>query len=171
MGFAILMLTLQTAATPLAARVVEPPQAPVSLVGLPCGNSDDKRLAIEPAGQGPGPNLQSQTFQCELNCRVGFRVRAGANVDSIIVATAAAYDRGRVVVGASPWLKLSSLRSCGEETYVDAVVPNTGWPLHGAYFWVAEVKFQDGTIWKVDEDNFTADVLAKEFVAPRRGKE
>jgi hypothetical protein len=164
-----MMMLLQLPA-PVETRVIEPRNAPVSLVGLPCGTAAEKRVATQPidADDTESP-LQSKPFQCGLKCRVGIRMKKSAVV-SVVVAAAVAHDRGRLAAAAGPRFTPSQEHSCSGEFVVEAVAPKTGWPVKAAFFYVSEVTFQDGTIWSADADTFTKIALAKWMLQPKRGQ-
>lgn len=172
MGLPILMLMLLQAPAPVETRVIEPRDAPVSLVGLPCGEANKKMLATKPTVYGDETSpLQSEPFLCSLDCRVGIRVKQGLAVDSILVATASAHDRGRILAAVTPWINPATQRSCSDEPVleVSSVAKHIDWPLRAAFYFVAEVRFQDGTTWRAD-DKFVPTALAAWMLQPKRGR-
>lgn len=172
MAFPIVLVMLLQLPASLESRVIEPRDAPVSLVGLPCGDAGAKVLATLPTtpGDTTAP-LRSEAFQCGPNCRVGIRVNKGAAaVDSIVVASSVAYDRGRVVTTVSPSLPTSVWRKCNGESIYTASLPKLDWKFRAVFYFVAEVRFQDGTTWATDRESFPDVALADWFLRPKRGQ-
>jgi hypothetical protein len=132
-------------------RIVASSESPVSLVGLPCGDDAKKLRAVELEGANV-THLESASFLCQRDCTVGVRVKDAHRISSFTVATAMAHDRGRVIFAVGPALDPSSLRSCSGETFVVASMPRIAWPAAAGIVYVAEIAYQDGTTWRVDDD-------------------
>lgn len=138
MALPILVVMLIQLPTSLETRVIEPRDATVSLVGRPCGDSEAKVLATVPTTPSdPTAPLRSEPFQCGPRCRVGIRVNKGAAaVDSIVVASSVAYDRGRVVTTVSPSLPMSVWQKCNGELIITATLPKLDRPFRAVFYFV-----------------------------------
>lgn len=164
---------LGPANVPVETRIIESRGAPVTLVGLPCGDEKNKVRAEEPKDRSePKTYLESKPFVCEKECAVGIRVKDGARVASFVIATATAHDRGRIAGTLSPAIGLgATLQSCNGETYLNALMSRVNWPTNAGIIYVSDVTFQDGTSWHVDRDVLEEDVLKKWIVQPKRGQQ
>jgi len=165
---ALLLLMAQApAAQPADTRVVETREAPISLVGLPCGNETDKLLAEEPVDDAAHDVLGSQPFACDKDCYVGVRVKKGLRIATFKIATATAHDRGRVTSTISPFITPSALRSCNGESVAVAELTKIKWPVFGTVVYVSEVIFQNGRTWRADGQQVVAAALRQWIAQPR----
>lgn len=163
---------LGPANVPVETRIIESRGAPVTLVGLPCGDDAKKVRVEEPKDQAePKAYLASKPFVCEKECAVGIRVKEGARVASFIVATATAHDRGRITGTLSPSLGAgAALQTCNGESYLTALMSRVNWPVNAGIIYVSDVTFQDGTSWHVNRDTLEEDVLKSWIVQPKHGQ-
>lgn len=170
---ALLLLLTQVAATrAIETRVVEPRDAPVSLVGLPCGDQNLKLRAEAPAHERAAHKfLETKPFACKRHCAVGVRIKEGVSVTSFTIATATAYDRRRVTTTISPALTMATLQSCNGESYAVGVMSNVRWPASAGALFVSDVTFADGTTWHADSEAVVADALQEWILQPKRAQQ
>jgi hypothetical protein len=166
----LLLLTQTLTPAPVATRIIEPTGAPVTLVGLPCGDAKKKVLVEKSPETESKAYLRSRVFACDKECAVGIRVKDGVHISSLAIATASAHDQGRLTGTLSPALVPTVFESCNGESYVIAVLSKVAWPTAEGIIYVTDVTFQDGTRWHVDRDSLENDVLKAWIIQPKHGQ-
>jgi hypothetical protein len=139
-----LLLLGQAPTQPIQTRVVEAPESPVTLVGMPCGEVK-KQVRVEAASE--SNLLESKPFTCGRDCAVGIKVKSGQRLSSVVIATGLAHDKGRITSAVSPALDVAKLQSCNGDAYFVTAGSKIEWPVTAGIVWVHEAVFLDGTKW------------------------
>jgi len=149
--------------TTVTVRIVGDPESPVVLVGNACsatGAPEVLARVVEPAGQlasdvvyGP---FQSEPFFCPGTCDIGFRVRTARQIESIQLGRIHLRERGRLYSLLLPPLPpgpakelTATLKICNGEYLFPIWAGSTTFPIEVSLFYVAGVKFADGSAWEL----------------------
>ena len=164
----VLLLLTQTP-TPVATRIIETRGTPVTLVGLPCGEANQKVFVEASPEAEAKAYLKSKVFACDKECAVGIRMKDGVHISRLAIGTASAHDQGRLTGTMSP-LVPPVFQTCNGESYVTAILSKINWPTAEGIIYVSDVTFQDGTSWHVDRDALMQEVLKAWVIQPKRGQ-
>jgi hypothetical protein len=164
----LLMTQLQEGAVP--ARIVGQPDAPVVLIGEPCG---DEAAVVAPgilAGRTEaglyGP-FRSEPFACRDDCQIGVIVTANVPVRSFQIGLISLSDRRRTFQIVVPPMTPASETVCHGHPVKSVLFP-PGLATEELLLYVESVTSEGGQVWKLSEHEQFVRRITSEWQAKGR---
>jgi hypothetical protein len=163
-GALVVLLSPAPSAAQVTTRIISESGAPVLLVGNACGPAEERVFARKtfdaPGHEAHGSGrLQSPEFVCVGGCDVAFvPVDRATAVQDVTMGVILLKERGQYAQLTMPAVYVEKARKC-DSNAVTRASPTRRFAPSGMLLYVAKVKFKDGSVWAVNNDEFTLSVV------------
>jgi hypothetical protein len=155
----VLLLLQGLSAETVNVRIVGEPEAPAVLVGKPCEPDPNNRivpLRVDESARGTadvlfGP-VHSDAYECDLGCQLGLQVRDRRAPVSFRIGTIRLLSQGGWTQLAFPSIPISHFCANTPITVFPVLPPpSSPMPTEGFLLYLMEVRFVDGSSWRLSD--------------------